>query len=207
MKIRITPGAVLLLAVLLVQRNELLLATVLAASWHECGHLLAARVLGIRLRCLELDMLGARLFPAVQIPSYAAEGLLAAAGPAASVLLALLPLPAPFGTALRTATLSFALFNALPIEGFDGGRFLHAILASRISDRTAKGILLFSSYLSLLLLFSLSACLLLRYGDDASLAVLSASLFARIFLTLRTVVQTPFPKRSKSEHLREKTRI
>ena len=145
MKFRITPGAILLLAVLFFQKSELLLAAVSAAAVHECGHLLAARLLGIRLRCLELDMLGARLFPAAQIPSYTAEGLLAAAGPVASLLLSIPPFPGAFGVALRTATLSFALFNALPIEGFDGGRLLHALLVTHLGDRTAKGLLLLSS--------------------------------------------------------------
>lgn len=184
MKIRITPGAILLIAALVFKRDMLLPATVLAAVLHECGHLLAARCLGIRLRLLELDMMGAKLYPAAQIPSYRSEALLAAAGPAASLLLALIPPVTPFRAALRTATLSFALFNLLPIEGFDGGRVLHAVLAALRGAETAARALFCSSYLSLLLLFSLSACLLLRYGEDAALAVLSASLFARLFLAL-----------------------
>ena len=192
MKIRITPGAVLLLAVLALDRGTVLAASVLAAALHECGHLLAARLLHIPLRLLELDLMGAKLYPLHAIPSYRAEGLLAAAGPFSSLLLALplLGTGAPFLITLRNATLSFALFNLLPIEGLDGGRILHALLACRFGERGARHALFATSYLSLLFLFALSACLLLRYGEDATLSVLSASLFAKLFLSL----DTPYPQ-------------
>lgn len=186
MKIRITPGAVLLLAVQLFTDSPLFVAGMLAALFHECGHLLAARLLRIPLRLLEIDLMGARIYPAGALPSYRAEGLLAMAGPTASLLLAL-PLigsSSPLLAALRFSTLSFALFNLLPIEGFDGGRMLFALLAARFHEKAAERVLFFTSYLSLLLLFSLSSCLLLRYGENATLAVLTASLFARLFLSL-----------------------
>lgn len=191
MKIRITPGAVLLLAVLALDKSTVFAASVLAAALHECGHLLAARLLHIPLRLLELDLMGAKLYPVSAIPSYRAEALLAAAGPLCSILLALpfFGTRIPFFVALRTATLSFALFNLLPIEGFDGGRVLHSLCACRFGESAARRVLFASSYLSLLFLFALAACLLLRYGEDATLAVLSASLFARLFLSLDTPVK------------------
>lgn len=184
MNVRITPGALLLLCVMLFTGDVLFPATLLAATWHECGHLLAARVLGVRLRLLELDIPGARLYPAGPLPSYGAEGWLAAAGPAASFLLALCiyPLNGSFFAALLASTLSLGLFNLLPISGFDGGRVLAAVVAPRLGERTAARVASIASYLSVFFLFSLSATLLLRYGENLSLAVLCASLFARIFL-------------------------
>lgn len=184
MKIRITPGALLLLLVLLFSKSRFFAASLLAAAFHECGHLLASRLLGIRLAALELDLCGARLFPARAIPSYPAEALLAAAGPAASLLLALLlaPLSSGLAASLRAATLSLALFNLLPIEGFDGGRILSSLLSLCLSEQRAETFMSIASYITLLLLFSLSACLLLRFGENPTLAVLSASIFARQFL-------------------------
>lgn len=183
MKIRITPGALLLLLTLLFGNRLFCLAVLSAAALHECGHLLAARLLGIRLRLLELDLIGARLYPAVALPSYRAELYLALAGPLASLLLALfLPFSTPFCLALRTATLSLALFNLLPIEGFDGGRALFALAATLLSPERARRLLAGATYLMLLFLFALSSCLLLRYGENMSLAVLSASLFVRLLL-------------------------
>ena len=184
MKIRITPGALLLLGVMLFTRDMLFPATLLAATWHECGHLLAARVLGVRLRLLELDIPGARLFPAGPLPSYAAEGWLAAAGPAASFLLALLiyPINGSFFSALLAATLSLGIFNLLPVIGFDGGRVLGAVITPLLGERIGTRTVRISSYLSIFFLFSLSASLLLRFGENLSLTVLCASLFTRIFL-------------------------
>ena len=186
MKIRITPGAVLFLATLAFERDLLFLSSILAALFHECGHLLAANVLKIRIRMLEIDLMGAKIYLAGSVPSYRAELALAGAGPLFSLLLAIpaTALRSPFGEALLTATLSFALFNLLPISGFDGGRMLHAALAAIWNARQADRVLFVTTYLSLLLMFSLSACLLLRFGEDATLAVLSASLFAQLFLSL-----------------------
>ena len=197
MKIRITPGAMLLLLALFLEKNGFFLASLLAATVHECGHLLAARALRIPLRLLELDIVGARLWPGGPLPSYRAEAILAAAGPFFSLLLALplLPFSTPFALALRTATLSLALFNLLPIDGFDGGRILHALLAAAFDDTRAVHILAISSYLVLFFLFALSSCLLLRYGQSISLAVLSASLFSRQFLA---PVGPPAAKRRKA---------
>ncbi|MBQ3483447.1 MAG: M50 family metallopeptidase [Clostridia bacterium] len=184
MRIRITPGAFLLVFVIALTHSALLPAFLFAAAIHECGHILAARVLGIRLRALELDLMGARLYPAAPLPSYRAEAVLAAAGPAASLLLALFLLPhgTPFARLSLTATAAFALFNLLPIAGFDGGRILSATLCARLGARAADRIQGACSYLTLLFLFALSSCCLLRYGQNLALAVLCASLFARTFL-------------------------
>lgn len=183
MKIRITPGALLLLLSLFCASGKTAAAVLLAAALHECGHLLAARLLGIRLRLLELDFAGARLYPARAIPSYSAEGWLAAAGPVASLTVALLfPFPTPFFVLLRTAALSQALFNLLPIEGFDGGRILFSLLSQLSDPERARRALLITTYLCLLFLFALSSCLLLRFGESMTLAVLSASVFTHQFL-------------------------
>lgn len=183
MKFRITPGALLLIIALFSESRGAMLAVLLAALLHECGHLLAAGLLGIRLRLLELDLAGARLYPARAIPSYRAEGMLAAAGPLASVMAALLfPFSPPFFTVFRAACLSQALFNLLPIDGFDGGRILFSLLSHFADAERARRVLSVTTYLCLLLLFALSSCLLLRYGESMALAVLSASIFARQFL-------------------------
>lgn len=184
MKIRITPGAVLMLAAMLLSHDPLFLATLIAATVHECGHLLAARRLGVRLRLFELDVIGARLFPVGSIPSYRAEVLLAAAGPLFSVLLAvfLLPCGAPFAREVLAATCSLALFNLLPVEGFDGWRILGGILAPRLGAERTASVLAVCCYLSVFALFCFSSALLLRHGESLSLTVLCACIFARTFL-------------------------
>ena len=184
MKWRINPGALVFFTALLFTGKRAFAAVFLAAAFHEVGHLLAARRMGIALRCMELDLFGAKLIPAAAIPSYRAEWILAAGGPLFSVLLALILLPfhAPFAVALRLASASFAAFNLLPVSGFDGGRMFFATLARLLPMRTAEILLRAGTYLTLLLLFCLSSCLLLRYGQNLPLFVLCAVLFAKIFL-------------------------
>lgn len=184
MKIRIAPATILFLVLLAFHQKFLLPAALLAALFHECGHLLAARLLDIRIRLMEIDLFGAKIYPASFISSYRKEMLLAAAGPLFSLFLGVLLLPhdSTFAIAVRDATFSFALFNLLPIRDFDGGRILHAMLSQLLESEAADRILAVTSYLSLFLLFSLSSCILLRYGQNLALAVLSASLFAQLFL-------------------------
>ena len=197
MKLRITPGAILLLAVLARNGGTAFYATVLCVAVHEAGHLLAAWLLRVRISVLELDLPGARLQCAGALPSYRAEALLAAGGPLASLLpfLITLPLQAPFAALVRSTTLSLALFNLLPVAGFDGGRILFCAMAALGGERVARGVLNVSTYLALLLLFALSSCLLLRYGENLTLAVLCASLFARLFLPNATSGESGRKKR------------
>ncbi len=184
MKIRIAPALLLFLFLLALGGRFLLFATLLAALFHECGHLLAAALGSIPIRLMEIDLFGAKIYPAGLIPSYKKELFLAAAGPAFSLLLAvfLLPYGGIFVTALKSATLSLALFNLLPIGEFDGGRVLHAALLLVLPQELADRVLAVTSYLFLLLLFSLASCVLLKYGQNLALTVLCASLFAKLFL-------------------------
>ena len=132
---------------------------------------------------LEFDVFGAQIRTA-PLPSYRAEAILAGAGPLFSLLtgFCLLPCRLPFAAAVSSLSFSFALLNLLPVSGFDGGRLLSSLLAARLDPRRAAFLCDLLSYLSLLFLFSLSACLLLRFGQDPLLAVLCAALFARQFL-------------------------
>ena len=87
------------------------------------------------------------------------------------------------GTAPEAILRPFAAFNLLPVSGFDGGRMFFATLARRLSVRAAVTVLHCGTYLTLLFLFCLSSCLLLRYGQNLPLFVLCAVLFAKIFLS------------------------
>ena len=183
MKIRVAPAALLLLFLAARHDPLRLFALLVAVAVHEAGHLSAARALSLPIRKLELDVFGARLFTA-PLPSYRAEFFLAGAGPLFSLLLGVifLPVKLPFFATVSTLSFSFALLNLLPVAGFDGGRMFASLLAARRGPFFADRALALASYLSLLFLFSLSACLLLRFGRDPALAALCAVLFARQFL-------------------------
>ncbi len=160
-------------------------AILLAAGLHECGHILAARLLHIPLRGFCLDLLGARLEVRGRMLSYGEEWLLAAAGPIASLIVSALAAPfwaaCPFAVAFSCASLLLGLLNLLPIRTFDGGRMLETALLAHLSQRRAGQIVRLLTFSFLFLLWAGAVYLLLRVGDGLSLFCFSMSLLSRFF--------------------------
>lgn len=109
----------------------------LAAFVHECGHLLALRLLGGRVARFSLRLSGAEIGYQGGRLSYGGEVVLALAGPLMNLLWACLCAlltrlwPDPRLYRLVGCHLTQALFNLLPALPLDGGRVLKALLESR----------------------------------------------------------------------------
>lgn len=116
---------------------------------HELGHSLVARRFGMEMRGITLHMFGGAAELADEPTSPTAELLVAAAGPATSLLLAGLLKLAAVGMAdvassqlpvevllryLAGLNLVLAIFNLLPAFPLDGGRILRALLWMRAGD-------------------------------------------------------------------------
>jgi len=96
-----------------------MLTGLLAMAIHECGHLLVASVLGIRIKRVTLHWKG--LCTVREAGSPMKNLLISVAGPFVNlVLVSSWQLSPIFGI----ANLCFAFFNMLPIEGSDGERAL-----------------------------------------------------------------------------------
>ncbi len=126
---------------------------------HELGHSVAAMAYGIRVRDITLLPIGgvARLERMPEKPLQ--EFVVALAGPAVNVLLAIILAPIVFGLAgglgpmvlsmrsqpgltglltfLLTANISLALFNLLPAFPMDGGRIFRAVMGTFLSFERA----------------------------------------------------------------------
>lgn len=106
-----------------------------AAAVHELGHVAAIRLLGGQVGGLHLTGVGAVIVPRRnRLFSYGEECLVALAGPAASVLLALGAAAwGQFGGAdaylLTGISLALGIFNLLPAGPLDGSRVLGALVA------------------------------------------------------------------------------
>ena len=179
------PTFVFWLWMLLSERCEIGIATVLAAFLHECGHLLAAKLLKIPLRELKIDLLGARLEVSDKMISYSDEWLLSAAGPLSSFLCAILAFPLwkvlPSSAFFSAVSFLLGILNLLPIQTFDGGRMLECLFMPLFGEKRTTRLMGASSFLLLFLLWAVAVYCLLLANDGLSLLCFSMSLLMRFF--------------------------
>lgn len=151
---------------------------------HECGHLAAAWGVGVRVRGLRLDLLGARL-ELDGLLSYGQELFVAAAGPLASLLGAVLacPLWAARGWEdiglFASVSMVLAGVNLLPIGTLDGGRMLSCAVASLWGEGTSRRVCRAATGALAVALWLLAAYALLRAGEMLSLFVFAVCLLLR----------------------------
>lgn len=123
----VTPGFWLAAAAIWALEPGLLLPAALAAGCHELGHCAALTLLGSPPKRLKLSAAGAELVPGRAL-SYASQLPAALAGPALSLLAAILA--ARWGFFLFAGlSLALGLFNLLPIPPLDGGLVLQSLCA------------------------------------------------------------------------------
>ena len=189
LRIGILP-AIILTLMLMFQPSGIVLSSLGAAILHELGHMLAAAILGIPLRSLDVGMFGASLKVRGSLISYPKEFILCAAGPAMNFIsaIAVIALSEHFGYYseigewFASVSLMLGVLNLIPAEGFDGGRILSVAVTSLFGPRAAARLLSFSTFMSILSLWMFSVYLLIRFGTSLSLFVFSLSLFYRLFI-------------------------
>ena len=113
---------------------------------HELAHAVTARHYGVGIRSITLWMLGGVSELEGEPPTPRADALIAAAGPATSLLLGALAYAASgwLGPGLAAVSLTWlggvnvllAVFNLLPGAPLDGGRLLRALLWRHYHDRS-----------------------------------------------------------------------
>lgn len=136
-KVHSTGGFWLVLgALLMVASLRLLFWAAVAAAVHELGHGAAVKALGGRVESLSLTGVGVVLRPRrARVFSYGEECIVALAGPAASLVLALgaaawgRHFGSPDAYLLTGVSLALGLFNLLPAGPLDGGRVLRAAVS------------------------------------------------------------------------------
>ncbi|MGN1098092.1 MAG: M50 family metallopeptidase [Clostridia bacterium] len=131
MKIKIHPAAIVLTAFFIWDKSfgKLLLSVIL----HECGHSLAAFIIGKRNQVFTLTPMGCSLYVG-EIEGKLRSLFVYLAGPLVSLLL--IPLLSP-------QTLWIFTFNAIPLLPLDGGRIISAFLGERKANLLGGMALLF----------------------------------------------------------------
>ena len=159
--------------------------SLLAATLHEVGHLVAARLLKIPIRAMRFDLLGARIDVNGRILSYGEEWLLCMAGPLSSLLFSLLGSlfwsHGKLAIVFSCASLLLGLLNLLPIQTFDGGRMLECALLAFSTPQRASTILRGCTFLFLWFLWTFSAYLMIKIADGISLFFFTLTLLSRFF--------------------------
>lgn len=146
-RIRVHPTILVLvgLCMLLSSGGGLLLALALVLA-HELCHCLVARLLGVQVVQIELAPFGGVATMQGVDNAPLKEAAIAAAGPAANLLLALgggfvaygWPGTAPQMSGFIASNLALLLFNLLPALPLDGGRLLRALLTHFVGHRAAS---------------------------------------------------------------------
>ena len=189
MKVQISPMLLIMSAAMILTKdiNIRRVAIILSAAViHELGHLAAARILGISIKKLKLDIFGALLETDTSYCSYKKEAALALAGPLANILsaLAIFIIRPDFDCSLFIiSSCVFASANLMPAKGFDGGRALSCLLLLIMSPRAVKNVSDVLSFVCIFLLWTVSVYFIMRTGSYLSLFVFSAALFSKLFLS------------------------
>lgn len=127
---------VLLALVWFVGGGELTACLVLASAGHELGHYMAAKMFGIKVERLCLSAMGAEMTLYGSM-SYVSEAIVAVAGPAASLLLAVIS--AQLGcTMLAGLSFVLGLFNLLPVTALDGGAIIRSLAMACLHDPSER---------------------------------------------------------------------
>ena len=144
--VRVHPiSALFWVGILLLDRSEELLLSLLAAFLHEGGHLMAMRGCGIGITRLTVYPMGFDIHREEKISSYRSDFLIASAGVFTNLLFALLgagilPLLGEGGRWMEIFIASNLLLsgvNLLPYPGLDGGEMLRTLLLFRFSPEGA----------------------------------------------------------------------
>ena len=208
-KIKLGIGAILMAAAtLLCDRADIILLYALSAALHECGHLLAARVLGVGVKEIKFEFSGVRICTDESICSYKKEFILAAAGPLVNlaIITVVIALFSIWGISLIDAealcegflsgeeyttegALGFVAIssvlqggiNLLPVRTFDGGRMAYCLSAILFGERRATQILDVFSAFSAFVLWTVALYLMLKISSGLGIYVFSACLFLSTF--------------------------
>lgn len=187
MKLKVSFFFILMLGALIFSHSYLSLSALLAATLHELGHIIAAKICSVPMGELKLGIFGASLKPSFSLSSYPKEIFLAAAGPFVNLLTFLIfsnqmESQNEFVRMFLVSSLFLGVLNLLPIEDLDGGRILKCVLLFKLSPQPAEALCKVLSFLVVFSLWALSVYLLLRLSASLSLFVFSLALFSKIFL-------------------------
>lgn len=174
-KLKVSGAALLALAAAyFFDTGGILIMALFAAAVHEAGHYGAIKLFRGRIRELKLELWGFRMICDSRM-SYSAEIITAAAGPAASLVLAVAAaligryLHYQQGYVLSGISLIFCVLNILPSLPLDGGKIVYALTAACFGLDIAERFTCILSCVVILVLLLGGVMLLIKTGYNFTL--------------------------------------
>ena len=191
-KIKISPLSIIWIGFLIFTETPFIIPLLFAVLLHECGHLLCAAMLKIKIQRFDLSLLGARIKTKHEL-SYFDELIFALGGPLLGFLgfaftlkpsLANLSLPFCQGFLFPFSILSLCLsiFNLIPLSSLDGGRILKCVLCMIFSLDVAEQIVKFISFLTLISLWMLSIYMMIKIARGLPMFFFCLIFFSKCFV-------------------------
>lgn len=165
--LRVSSGFIMLLALLfwLDEGVGLLFPALLAATFHELGHMAAILLAGGSVKWIRLTATGAEMRVSEDTRfSYGKDAAVALAGPLASFLFAWLAVRLRFWL-LAAMCAGQGIFNLLPMGPLDGGRVLYAVISGCSDCGKAERVISAVSALIVGILLGIGLVLLRQYGN------------------------------------------
>lgn len=200
MKIKLDPSFIITLALFFSVGDFVFTAIMLiSALIHETGHIIVIRILGIKIKALELGLFGGTLFLDNKFTSYKSDLFVALSGSLLNLVFSLILfflLRERFSYYLFFFFLSnlfYALFNLLPVSNLDGGEALRAVLLMKKEPFAVERLLGVITRITLFFLactglylvtlssfnISLFVLLLLLYAESSNSHIISGYKFCR----------------------------
>ena len=191
-KIKISLLSIIWISFLILSKTPFIIPLISAVLLHECGHLLCAKILKIKIKSFEFSHLGARIKTRAELP-YIDELLLALGGPligflgfAFTIKIALdnmgLPFCQEFLFPFSVLSLCLSIFNLIPLHSLDGGRILKCALCLIFPLDLAEKIMQFTSFLTLIILWLLSVYMMIKMSSGVPMFIFCLFFFTKCFI-------------------------
>lgn len=175
------PELLILAVAFVIGARDRVAAVLLAALFHELGHIVTALLLGVRLRVYRAGAVGVSLGYDTSTVSLLTEAAVCLSGPVLGLSLFFICRRLGVFSHFAAANAALSFFNLLPVSGLDGGGALlcltDSIMPPHLSLRLSRAV---SSAVTLAL-WCISVYVLLRIRGDISSAVVSLYLLYRLF--------------------------
>ena len=191
-KLKISILSIIWIGFLIISKTPFIIPLLFAVALHESGHLLCAAILKIKIQRFDLSLLGARI-KTYNTLSYTDELIFALGGPLLgalgfaftfkySISNLTIPFCQSFLLPLSILSLCLSIFNLLPINSLDGGRILKCVLCLIFSLDSAEKIMRFTSFLTLLSLWSFSVYMMLKISTGLPMFIFCLIFFTKCFI-------------------------